>query len=299
MLLFGVFCQARPELQIGEGFQWLLACCSARQAEVDLLNETDLYKILGVPRGAKPDELKKAYRQKSLRYHPDKNSSPDAKPIFQKITEAYSILSDDKKRLKYDKSGDMDLEDFDMDQFMNMWVGEMMEDGGVVDDMMQSVLPWSNDEEKMLQFLEESVAPSGGKLQCKLCQHVGSSKRLMLAHFEKKHQHDCEEWAKETLKGMKASFESFMKQVTGIGDSTGEFVMPDGSKADMSKVPGVPNIRAHMQKRVDKAKELDQALELRLGRNANCEVSRRPFESGFVGDTLWSDALFCCFRVPG
>ena len=33
----------------------------------------------------------------------------------------------------------------------------------------------------------------------------------------------------------KASFESFMKQVTGIGDSTGEFVMPDGSKADMSK----------------------------------------------------------------
>ena len=33
-------------------------------------------------------------------------------------------------------------------------------------------------------------------------QHVGSSKRLMLAHFEKKHQYDCEEWAKETLKGM-------------------------------------------------------------------------------------------------
>ena len=62
--------------------------------------------------------LKKAYRQKSLRYHPDKNPSPDAKPIFQKSTEAYSILSDNKKRLKYDKSGDMDLEDFDIDQFL-------------------------------------------------------------------------------------------------------------------------------------------------------------------------------------
>ena len=99
--------------------------------------------------------LKKAYRQKSLRYHPDKNPSPDAKPIFQKITEAYSILSDDKKRLKYDKSGDMDLEDFDIDQFLNMWVGEMMEDGGVVDDMMQSVLPWNNEDDKMLQFMEE------------------------------------------------------------------------------------------------------------------------------------------------
>ena len=100
--------------------------------------------------------LKKAYRQKSLRYHPDKNPSPDAKLKFQKITEAYSILSDDKKRLKYDKSGDMDLEDFDMDQFLNMWVGEMMEDGGVVDDMMQSVLPWRDDDEKLQQFMDET-----------------------------------------------------------------------------------------------------------------------------------------------
>ncbi|CAJ1388573.1 unnamed protein product [Effrenium voratum] len=111
---------------------------------------------------------------------------------------------------------------------------ESQEDGGVVDDMMQWVRPWSNDEEKMLQFMEESVAPSG-ELRCKLCQHVGSSKRLMLAHFEKKHQYDCEEWAKETIKGMKASHESFMKRLAAIGDSTGEFVIPDGSKADMSK----------------------------------------------------------------
>ncbi|CAJ1431624.1 unnamed protein product [Effrenium voratum] len=112
---------------------------------------------------------------------------------------------------------------------------ESQEDGGVVDDMMQWVRPWSNDEEKMLQFMEETVAPSG-ELRCKLCQHVGSSKRLMLAHFEKKHQYDCEEWAKETIKGMtKASHESFMKRLAAIGDSTGEFVIPDGSKADMSK----------------------------------------------------------------
>ncbi|CAK9005304.1 unnamed protein product [Durusdinium trenchii] len=192
-----------------------------------------------------------------------RNPSPDAKPIFQRITEAYSILSDDKKRLKYDKSGDMDLEDFDIDQFLNMWVGEMMEDGGVVDDMMQAVLPWRSDEEKMMQFMEENVAPSGGKLQCKVCQHVGSNQRLMLAHFEKKHHLDCEEWAKETLKSMmKASFESFMKQVTGLGDPSGEFLMPDGSKAEMSKVPGVPDIRAHMQKRMDKAKVLEQVLEM-------------------------------------
>eukprot|EP00435_Cladocopium_sp_Y103_P000206 s3140_g1.t1 len=230
--------------------------------EVDILNEKDLYKILGVSKGAKADELKKAYRQKSLRYHPDKNPSPDAKPIFQKITEAYSILSDEKKRLKYDKSGDIDLEDFDIDQFLNMWVGEMMEDGGVIDDMMQSVLPWTNDDDKMLQFMEESVEPSGAKMKCQICNHLGSNKRLMLAHFEQKHRFECEEWAKETLKSMKASFESFMKQVTGIGDPTGAFLMPDGTTADMGKVPGVPDIRAHMQKRLDKAKQLDQVLEM-------------------------------------
>ncbi|CAE7230279.1 Dnajb5 [Symbiodinium pilosum] len=229
--------------------------------EVDFLEEKDLYKILGVPRGAKADELKKAYRQKSLRYHPDKNPSPDAKFKFQKITEAYSILSDDKKRLKYDKSGDMDLEDFDMDQFLNMWVGEMMEDGGVVDDMMQSVLPWRDDDEKLQQFMDERVVPVGAKLRCQICEHVGSNKRLMLVHFERKHQYDCEEWAKETIRNMKLSFESFMKQVTGIGDPSGEFLLPDGTKADVSKVP-VPDIRAHMQKRVDKAKVLDQVLEM-------------------------------------
>eukprot|EP00930_Biecheleria_cincta_P006840 TRINITY_DN107918_c0_g1_i1.p1 TRINITY_DN107918_c0_g1~~TRINITY_DN107918_c0_g1_i1.p1 ORF type:complete len:592 (+),score=138.64 TRINITY_DN107918_c0_g1_i1:25-1776(+) len=230
--------------------------------EVDLLTEKDLYKILGVSKGAKPDVIKKAYRTKSLKYHPDKNPSPDAKPIFQRITEAYSILCDDKKRLKYDKSGDMDLEDFDMDQFMNMWVGEMMEDGGMVDELMQGVLPWTDDEDKMAQFMEEMTKPQGKKIICTVCQFSASNKRLMLVHFDQKHKFDCEEWAKETVKSMKASFESFMKQVTGI-ENSGEFILPDGSKGDMSKVKGmVPDIRAHMQKRVDKAKEVEAVMDM-------------------------------------
>eukprot|EP00438_Fugacium_kawagutii_P034860 Skav225556 [mRNA] locus=scaffold81:358691:360618:+ [translate_table: standard] len=53
-----------------------------------------------------------------------------------------------------------------------------------------------------------------------------------------------------------------MKQVTGIGDPSGEFLMPDGTTADVGKVPMVPDIRAHMQKRIDKAKQLDQVLEM-------------------------------------
>jgi len=231
--------------------------------EVDLLTEKDLYKILGVPKGAKPDDIKKAYKKRSLKYHPDKNlGDPDAKLKFQKIAEAFSILSDEKKRLRYDKSGDMDLEDFDMDQFMNMWVGEMMEEGGIVDDMMQEVLPWTDNQDKMSQFMDEHVKSKGKKVLCTICQHTASTKRLMLAHFEQKHGVECEEWAKETIKSMKASFESFMKQVTGIGDSSGTFVLPDGTTADMSKVKGVPDIRAHMQQKVDKAKEAEAVMEM-------------------------------------
>eukprot|EP00438_Fugacium_kawagutii_P022738 Skav234320 [mRNA] locus=scaffold3847:42879:48828:- [translate_table: standard] len=54
--------------------------------EIDLLAETDLYRILGVPRSAKADDIKRAYRKRSLRFHPDKNpDDKDAKLKFQKL----------------------------------------------------------------------------------------------------------------------------------------------------------------------------------------------------------------------
>lgn len=96
---------------------------SARETpeEVDIISESDLYRILGVAPTAHLDDIKRAYRARALMYHPDKNlHDPNTKLKFQKIAEAFSVLSDENKRLKYDKSGDMDLDGFDMDQFMNM-----------------------------------------------------------------------------------------------------------------------------------------------------------------------------------
>jgi len=70
-----------------------------------ILCEKDLYKVLGVPRGATSNEIKHKYRQLSRKYHPDKNKSPEAADMYKEINEAYEVLSDNKKRRLYDRGG--------------------------------------------------------------------------------------------------------------------------------------------------------------------------------------------------
>ncbi|MEM2576947.1 MAG: DnaJ domain-containing protein, partial [Candidatus Bathyarchaeia archaeon] len=53
----------------------------------------DYYEILGVPRNATKEEIKRAYRKLALKYHPDVNKSPDAEEKFKEISEAYAVLS--------------------------------------------------------------------------------------------------------------------------------------------------------------------------------------------------------------
>ena len=66
----------------------------------------DYYEILGVSKAASDEEIKKAYRAKALQYHPDKNQgNAAAEEMFKKINEAYSVLSDSKRRADYDIGG--------------------------------------------------------------------------------------------------------------------------------------------------------------------------------------------------
>jgi len=69
----------------------------------------DYYTVLGVSRGAKDDEIKKAYRKLALKYHPDKNQSPGAEERFKEIGEAYDVLSDSRKKQIYDQCGEEGL----------------------------------------------------------------------------------------------------------------------------------------------------------------------------------------------
>ena len=66
----------------------------------------DYYKVLGVSKSASAAEIKKAYRKLSLKYHPDKNSSPDASTKFAEIAAAYDVLSDPEKRETYNRGGE-------------------------------------------------------------------------------------------------------------------------------------------------------------------------------------------------
>lgn len=67
---------------------------------------TDYYEILGVPREASPEQIKKAYRQLAMKLHPDVATEADAGERFKKVAEAYEVLGDPKKRDLYDRGGD-------------------------------------------------------------------------------------------------------------------------------------------------------------------------------------------------
>jgi len=92
---------------------------SLAQAKLELKKSKrkDYYKILGVDKNATEDEIKKAYRKRALVHHPDRHSSAteeekkEHERLFKEVGEAYGVLSDAKKKMRYDNGHDLeDLE---------------------------------------------------------------------------------------------------------------------------------------------------------------------------------------------
>ncbi|XP_067292089.1 dnaJ homolog subfamily B member 9a [Pseudorasbora parva] len=83
----------------------MFAVCILMITEL-ILARKDYYDILGVPKDASDRQVKKAFHKLAMKYHPDKNKSPDAETKFREIAEAYETLSDEKRRREYDQLAD-------------------------------------------------------------------------------------------------------------------------------------------------------------------------------------------------
>lgn len=85
------------------------------------MTKRDYYEVLGVARSASEDEIKKAYRQLALKYHPDRNpGNKEAEEKFKEAAEAYEVLSDAEKRRRYDQLGHDGLRGTNYRDFTNV-----------------------------------------------------------------------------------------------------------------------------------------------------------------------------------
>lgn len=93
--------------------------------------QRDYYEVLGVSRDADQKAIKEAFRTLALKYHPDRNKTPDAEEKFKEIAEAYGILSDPRKRAQYDSGGFAGVAGFSPeDLFANIDFGDIFGDTG-------------------------------------------------------------------------------------------------------------------------------------------------------------------------
>ena len=75
----------------------------------EILRCKDYYEVLAVKRDFSEDDLKKAYRKRAIKVHPDKNAAPQATDAFKKVSAAMACLSDATKRRQYDQVGSAEV----------------------------------------------------------------------------------------------------------------------------------------------------------------------------------------------
>lgn len=107
----------------------------------------DYYEVLGLEKNASAEDIKKAYRQLAIKYHPDKNQgNKEAEEKFKEATEAYEILSNPDKRDKYDKYGFGGVEGMGNADFSSVFrdFGDIFGFNSGIDDILSSVFGGSS-----------------------------------------------------------------------------------------------------------------------------------------------------------
>lgn len=106
--------QKTTKLSLRTQLQFLLGVLLAISSTIHAAE--DFYKLLGIKRSATQKEIKKAYRSKSLEYHPDKNKEEGAAEKFAEIAYAYEVLTDEEKKNIYDRHGEEGLKQHEQRQ---------------------------------------------------------------------------------------------------------------------------------------------------------------------------------------
>ena len=96
--------------------QFILAFLLAISTNTTIHAAEDFYNLLGIKRTATQKEIKKAYRSKSLEYHPDKNKEEGAAEKCAEIAYAYEVLTDEEKKEIYDRHGEEGLKQHEQRQ---------------------------------------------------------------------------------------------------------------------------------------------------------------------------------------
>ena len=148
-----------------------------------MAEKRDYYEVLGVPRNASEEDIKKAFRTLAFKYHPDKNAETGAEEKFKEANEAHEVLSDPQKRAAYDQFGHarnglgQGFEGFDMGGFGDIFEAFF---GGATSSTRQSPQRGADLLQRMTITLEE--AAFGGEKEvnvnrtelCQTCQGTGA-----------------------------------------------------------------------------------------------------------------------------
>ena len=148
----------------------------------------DYYEILGVPKNATLDEIKRAYRQLVMKYHPDVNKSKEAEEKMREINEAYAVLSDPEKRKRYDMLGSEQFsqEYSTEDIFRGFDIESIFRDLGLNFDFDFDLFPGFGREGAE----EQELQPEGGNILYKLNLSFeeaakGAEKEITIRHIKK------------------------------------------------------------------------------------------------------------------